>query len=123
MDRYERQAKLREIGPAGQARVARACIEVALDGLAGETAVRYLAGAGVGRLRVTDEALAQAARAVDAAVQVDVVSALGAARGGEIEAMPGAFDLRDAAAREVARGALAALRALRRVLDGGEAAR
>jgi hypothetical protein len=72
----------------------------------------------VGRLRVAGEALAQAARAVDPAVEVEVLPALGAGAG----EVPDAFDLRDDAARELAGGALAALRALRRAVDGAEAA-
>jgi hypothetical protein len=111
--RHERQSKLKEVGSAGQARLARACVDVAHDGLAGETAVRYLAGAGIGRLRVADESLAAAARAVDPAVTVDVVPGLA----GDVDRAE-TFDLEDEAARAVAAGALAALRALRRALEG-----
>jgi hypothetical protein len=118
MERHDRQSRLREVGPDGQARLARACTDVPLDGFAAEIAVRYLAGAGVGRLRVGGAELALTARAIDAAVHVEVVPALAGARGADEAA--GALGLRDPTARQAAGGALAALRAIRRVLDGAE---
>jgi hypothetical protein len=110
MDRHGRQARLAEVGPEGQERVARSEATVSLEGLAGVVAVRYLAGAGVRRLRVSSEAVAKHARAVDPSVATEIDAGLvdpgGASR----------FGLRDATADAVARGAHAALSELRRSL-------
>jgi hypothetical protein len=111
MDRHARQSRLAEIGPAGQARIARARVDVGLEGVAAEVAARYLAGAGVGGLRVPTEGVAAAARAVDASVPVEVASTVAAAA--EPEAL-GA--LRDPCARALGHGALVALAALRGAL-------
>jgi hypothetical protein len=111
MDRHARQSRLAEIGPAGQARIARARVDVGLDGLAGEIAARYLAGAGVGGVRVRTGAAAEGARAVDAGVAVEVDAGL--APSPEPAAAAG---LRDPAARELLRGAMLALEALRGAL-------
>ena len=111
MDRHARQAQLAGIGVEGQARVARAEVDVGLDGFAGEVAARYLAGAGVGCVRVLSEALAAPAREVDARVRVEVRPGLQAPGADEV-------DLGDPAAIELARGALLALRALRRAAGG-----
>jgi hypothetical protein len=113
MQRHGRQARLAEIGAEGQARIARAAVDLPIDGFAADVAVRYLAGAGVSRIRVRDGALAAAARAVDPAVVVEVDSRLGT------EQDPGGVPLRDPAARELAKGAFWALRALRSALEGG----
>ncbi len=110
MDRHTRQTRLVEVGPSGQTRLEGTQVDVALAGLAAHVAVRYLAGAGVGHLRVREAALDEAARAVDPAVEVAVDPSLPAQEGE-------AFDLRDPAAREVAAGAVAALRAVRAALD------
>jgi hypothetical protein len=72
MDRHGRQARLAEVGSAGQARLRGARVDVRLAGHAAEVAVRYLAGAGVGYLRVPHASLADAARAVDPQVAVEV---------------------------------------------------
>ena len=111
MDRHDRQSRLAEVGSAGQARIAAAAVEVRLEGLAAEIATRYLAGAGVGRLRVGERALAEIATSIDPGVRVEV-AAPGAARD---DATP---DLRDPAAREAARGAREALRVLRSLVEG-----
>jgi hypothetical protein len=129
VDRHDRQARLPGVGTVGQERISAAIVEVQSEGLAGEVAVRYLAGAGVGGLRVRDRALAAAAGSIDPAVRVAIDDA--AARvetdTGDASASTGACsdptdeafaDLRDPAAREVARGAREALRALRAVLEG-----
>ncbi len=123
MERHDRQSRLREVGPAGQARLARACADVPLGGFAAEMAVRYLTGAGVGRLRVGGAELALTACAIDPAVRVEVVAALAGAQGADEAAgdPAGALGLHDPVARQAAGGALAALRAIRRVLDGAEA--
>jgi proline racemase len=112
MHRYGRQTKLVEVGAIGQARIARARVDVHADGLAGEVAARYLAGAGVGCVRVRTEHLASVARAVDPAVEVEVVPAL------ECDVQRTLDDFRDPAARAVAQGAYLALRALRAAIDG-----
>jgi molybdopterin/thiamine biosynthesis adenylyltransferase len=111
MNRHGRQTRLAEVGSAGQARIASARVEVAGDGLDAFVAARYLAGAGVGSVCVGSEALAAAVAPVDAAVHVEVD------RAGAAEAHVDAFDLRDPAARAVARGARSALNALRAILE------
>ena len=50
--RFARQLALPEIGPAGQERLAAARAAIVGEGLAAETAARYLAAAGVGTLRL-----------------------------------------------------------------------
>jgi molybdopterin/thiamine biosynthesis adenylyltransferase len=50
--RFARQLALPEVGPAGQERLVRARVALVGDGLAAETAARYLAAAGVGTLRL-----------------------------------------------------------------------
>jgi hypothetical protein len=113
MDRHGRQDRLAEVGSQGQARIAAATADVRLTGLAGEVATRYLAGAGVGRLRVREAGLVAVASAVDPAVRVEVVDAGVSA---------GAFagdPFRDPAAAAVAHGAREALRILRGILEVG----
>jgi hypothetical protein len=102
------------VGPEGQERIGRACADVGLDGFAAEVAARYLAGAGVARLRVRDAVLGRGAVALDPGVGVDVEPALPAAPAE-------AIDLRHPVARDLARGAMHALAVLRGALDrGGE---
>jgi hypothetical protein len=110
--RHDRQARLAEVGSEGQARIARSVVAVPSDGFAAEVAVRYLAGAGVARVRVGNGALAEAALAVDPAVSVEIDD--------RMPAEDAAIDLplRDPIARELAGGAFRALRALRAALDG-----
>lgn len=98
------------MGPAGQARISRAIVEVCLDGPAADVAARYLAGAGVACIRVRAADLAFGARALAPAVRIEIDPALAV----DDETTP--FDLRDPAARDLARGARAALRALRAAL-------
>jgi hypothetical protein len=109
MNRHARQARLAGVGAEGQARIGRASVEVRLDGLAADVAARYLAGAGVGCVRVRAEELAAGARAIDAGVRVEVDPSLGVGAD--------AVDLDDASARDLARGALCALRAIRAALE------
>jgi hypothetical protein len=99
------------VGPEGQTRIGRAVVDVPFGGLAGEVAVRYLAGAGVGVVRVGDARLASVARAVDpeAIVQIAGVSA---------PSPPLREAWRHDAARELARGAVWALEALRAAIEG-----
>lgn len=123
MSRHGRQARLAEVGAAGQARIVAATIDVPMVGLSGEVAARYLAGAGVGRLRVRSAAVAAAAGAIDPSVRVelgDVASHRDPTDDGDgpVSSSELALDLRDPVAREMAFGARVALRALRAVLDG-----
>lgn len=108
--RHTRQVRLAEVGADGQGRIGRAAVDVHGRGLAAEVAARYLAGAGVARLRVGDEAVGAAARGIDAAVAIDVDPSLAVERG---DAPP---ELIDPTARALAAGALAALRAIREAL-------
>jgi hypothetical protein len=110
MHRHARQMRLPEIGARGQTRIVGVRVDVAFEGLAAEVAVRYLAGAGIGRVRVRDERLAQVALAIDPSVLVEVDPTL------SVAATLGAIDLRDPDARAVARGAHAALLAIRSAL-------
>jgi hypothetical protein len=114
--RHSRQSRLADVGEAGQARIARAVAVVPGQGIAAGVAARYLAGAGVAGVRVKDPAAAQAARAVDPAVKVEVDADLPDA----FPAWPvGDATLTDPAARAVASGAMLALRALRDALATG----
>jgi hypothetical protein len=125
MSRHGRQTRLAEVGAAGQARIVAATIDVPMDGLSGEVAARYLAGAGVGCVRVRSSAIAAAARSVDPAVRVEIATDTSGEgprddrRGlGSSSSRDPPLDLRDAVARDLALGARAALRALRAVLEG-----
>jgi adenylyltransferase/sulfurtransferase len=57
--RFARQLALPEVGPAGQERLCAARAVVVGDGLAAETAARYLAAAGVGALRLLGSAASE----------------------------------------------------------------
>lgn len=65
--RYSRQLMLREVGGIGQARIA--ALEV---GAADKIEALYLAGAGVGRLTVADESVAESVRALNEAVVIGI---------------------------------------------------
>jgi hypothetical protein len=110
MNRHGRQMRLAGVGPHGQAMIQRARIDVPLSGLAAEVAVRYLAGAGVGLLRVREPRLVEIAKAIDPFTVVEVDARIAASD------PPGPFALVDSASREVARGAHFALTGLRAVL-------
>jgi hypothetical protein len=108
--RHGRQMRLAEVGEVGQKRLAAAQITVAADGLAGEVAVRYLAGAGVGRLSVKTLALSSAAKSVDPAVHVSVDPSLAGL-------VPSAlYPWRRSGPSDVAAGAQLALQLLRSIL-------
>ncbi|HEX8794500.1 MAG TPA: hypothetical protein VF765_26325 [Polyangiaceae bacterium] len=108
--RHTRQVRLAEVGADGQGRIARATVDVHGRGLAAQVAARYVAGAGVARLRVGDDAVAAAARGIDAAVAVEVVPSLA------VERADAPAELVDPTARALGAGALAALRAIREAL-------
>ncbi len=108
--RHTRQVRLAEVGADGQGRIARACVNVYGRGLAAQVAARYLAGAGVARLRVGDEAVAAAARTIDASVKVEVDPSLA------VDRADATAELQDPTARALGAGALAALRAIREAL-------
>lgn len=112
--RHTRQVRLAEVGADGQGRIARAAVDVHGRGLAAQVAARYLTGAGVSRLRVADEATAEAARSVDSSVQVDVDASLAPGRADE------PAELRDPTARALGAGALDALRAIQLALGSGK---
>ena len=73
--RFARQLALPEVGSAGQARLVAARVAVVGDGLAAETAARYLAAAGVGVLRLlggrSNERWDEALRASNPAVALE----------------------------------------------------
>jgi len=107
--RHSRQTRLVGVGEDGQARLAAAHVVVTERGLAGWVMARYLAGAGVGALTVADADHEAAARAIDDAVVVR--------RGNPSEPLPdGDLEDLDPAARDVARGARAAVRAIKAIL-------
>jgi hypothetical protein len=108
-----RQSRLADVGEAGQARIAASTADVVLDGIAATVCARYLAGCGVGTLRVRDAGLAAVAQCVAPEIKVVVVDDL-PAHGDE-----SSWDLQDPVAREVARGAGDALRIVRAVLGLG----
>jgi hypothetical protein len=118
--RHSRQVRLAEVGEEGQARIEATTAHVSADGLAGAIEVRYLAGAGVGKIATANEHLAEAARAIDPSVQIVAPPAVFLGLG-----EPPVFGARDPAALEVALGAWRALAhvrraALRREAGGGE---
>lgn len=110
--RHTRQSRLVEVGGAGQARIRASTLSVCTDGLAGEVHARYLAGAGVGTLRVHDEAAARAAREVDGAVRIEEGLSVSACTRPP-------FDVRDPVARQVATGSYFALVAIAGALRTG----
>ncbi|MGA3119519.1 MAG: hypothetical protein ABSF69_02010 [Polyangiaceae bacterium] len=112
MDRHGRQSRLAEVGSAGQAKIARASVDVPLDGFAAEVAGGYLVGAGARRVRVRDSALAATLRAMDPSVRVEVALDIA------FEPSPGPFGFRDPAAQALADGAHFALRTVRALLEG-----
>ena len=113
MSRHARQIRLAEVGKTGQARIAAAAVSVPLSSAEARVAVRYLAGAGVGLLRVSSALLVDEARAVDPSVRCQVAATCG-------EGLHTSNDLfadLDPAAGDVARGAAFALAEIRRALD------
>ena len=91
MDRYARQARLAEVGVAGQERILRTFADVPLDGAAGDVAARYLGGAGVASFRVRDGSIARQPGGSRRALIVVVDPTLAVESDGD------AFDLRDPA--------------------------
>jgi hypothetical protein len=121
VNRHARQERLEGVGPDGQRRIARARADVGLDGFAADVAARYLAGAGLASLCVRDAALGRGAAGIDARVRLEVDPALPAAAGDERVLL-----LEHPVARDLARGAMHALRVVRDALaaphphDGGK---
>jgi hypothetical protein len=113
VQRHSRQSRLADVGPQGQARIARALVVVPGQGLAAEIAARYLAGAGVAAVYVRDEPTAAAARAADPGVRVEVDPKLATTAPEETEVLA---VLTEPSACAIASGALLALRVLRRAL-------
>jgi hypothetical protein len=111
--RHDRQMRVPAVGEDGQRRIEASSMQVRLDGLAGVVAARYLAGAGVGSLRLANDEQVQHALAVDPAVKASVDASIDAEA---VDASDGA-GLRDPSARSLLRGARAALRALRSALE------
>ena len=94
--RLARQIRLPEVGDAGQARLAAAHVDTGLEGFAAEVFRNYMHRAGIGAIGPGGMR-----------VRVDVAS----------------LGLRHPAAREVGEGALAALAAVRAILEEKEKAR
>jgi len=86
MGRFARQMKLKEVGPDGQAKIATAEVMVAA-GFAGSVEAKYLAAAGVRKIEISSQTLADPR-----------------------------FDSLDPAAREVALGAHAAIVAIKNIV-------
>jgi hypothetical protein len=103
--------RLAGVGEVGQKRLAAARVDVAADGYVGDVAVRYLAGAGCGYLRVKNPALAAVARAIDPAVRVAVDPTVA------VQGPSALYPWRHRAASELATGAHLALRVLRDILE------
>ena len=59
MNRFARQISLAEIGEAGQAKLANAELLIVGAGGLGSSAMQYLAGAGIGRIRIVDPDLVE----------------------------------------------------------------
>ena len=113
--RHSRQVRLADVGEEGQARLEATTAFVESGGLAGVVEGRYLAGAGVRRISTGDDAVAEAARAVDPTVEIVEPSPAPLGLGD-----PPSFGVRDPAASEVVLGAWRALGHLRRAtLRGG----
>lgn len=89
--RFTRQTRLAEIGERGQARLSAAIVPITTAGFAADIEARYLRGAGV-ILATTEGATRSRPPAVD-------------------------LEIENAEAREVAEGALAALVALKGILE------
>lgn len=99
--RYVRQSRLAEVGEAGQAKLCAAEVALGSTGFARLVEERYLRGAG---LRIIDRA------GVDPAVTPESSAGIGE----PLEAL----ELRHEGPREVAEGALRALAAISRALEG-----
>ena len=117
--RHARQARLEEVGDAGQRRLEESTCTVRGAGLAAEVEARYLVGAGVGRVLVSDPEAAHRSREVDTSVDVSILTIPDDER--EVEPTAAVADPEWASslsvpAREVALGAYRALSSLRRVL-------
>ncbi len=115
--RHSRQARLADVGEAGQARIGAKTFTVAARGLAGDVEARYLAGAGPAGLTVASVAVAASASEVDPDVRIAPLD-LDDRAGYDVDAdrLPSALAIEDPSAHAVALGAYRALVKLRRVL-------
>ena len=118
IDRYQRQVLLAEWGAAGQERVRAAVVTVGGVGEAAESAVLYLAAAGVGTLRA--EAFLDEARAINHHVAV-VLYPQSAAPGARVAIEGGAAIAGDE--ERAAVGAAVAVEALKSILGLAHAER
>jgi hypothetical protein len=109
--RHDRQARLEGVGEVGQRRLAGAVACVAGSGFAAEMAARYLAGAGIGHLRVGSVLVQAAAQAVDPSLDVGVVPTL------DVAGPTCPFEWRDPVARDLASGAYLALQIIRETIE------
>ena len=122
--RFSRQSRLAEVGDAKQERLSRSRVDVAASGFEGWVEGRYLAGAGVGVLRVADPSTQHAATRLRSAIAIETVPAAsspprdaeGASPSAEPDDKPRFFDR---SAEAYARAARRALRRLRAILEEG----
>jgi hypothetical protein len=110
--RHSRQIRLAEVGDAGQRRLEEGTCTVRGGGLAAQIEARYLVGAGVGRLVVSDAEVARCARAVDASVDVVILAPTSTPIPTTDPEWASSLSV---PARDVALGAYRALSSLRRV--------
>jgi hypothetical protein len=113
--RHSRQARLPEVGDAGQARIHDATVRLSGDGLAARVAARYAAGAGFGRLEIGDPRALSSAREVDPRVVVSIQ--LGRT---EAPVLPEWIGALEEGPRAVAAGAWEVLSAMRAALGVGD---
>ena len=119
--RYLRQIQV--VGDAAQRNLRAASVSVRDAEIAGIFETLYLAGAGVGALAVSTDALALAARALNPAVAVSVNAQLRAVAGQDGDTSDRASLLTgfsDETARSAAAGALAALSHINRISLKGD---
>jgi hypothetical protein len=106
---------LAEVGPAGQARIAASTAIVKLDGVGAVVCARYLAGSGIGKLRLCDPRLAWTIRAAFPEQWMEVAFSDDLRETSLPPAPP--LDFHDPIACEVAQGANEALRVIRSIID------
>lgn len=102
-----RQKRLREIGEAGQARLFAGTAVVRGQGTRAEMALRYLVGAGIGRVRASG-AWAALVQRLDAEIVFEPED-------GDVDAPPAPEWIEDAQVAEAWRGVAEALRQIRAI--------